>query len=159
MDQKLFLDAACKYKDTVFRIAINYLGNKFDAEDTVQEVMLKLFIHSKPFDSEDYLKNWLIRVTINACKNNLRMPWRRKNVALDELRGAVEFTGEEDSGLFQTVMSMPEKYRTVLYLFYYEELSVKEISTVLKVSITNVTTRLERARKQLKCLLTEVYPG
>ena len=157
MEQKLFLDAVDKYKDTVFRIALNYLRNKFDAEDTVQEVMLKLFINSKPFDSDDHLKNWLIRVTINACKNNLRMPWRKKNVTLDELSGAVVFT-EEDSGLFQTVMSMPEKYRTVLYLFYYEELSVKEISTVLKVRVTTVTTRLARARNQLKCLLTEVYP-
>ena len=156
MDQKLFLNAADKYKDTVFRVALNYLGNRFDAEDTVQEVMLKLFTSGKQFESEDHLKNWLIRVTVNVCKNNLRMPWRRKHVSLDALNGGVVFTQEEDSGLYQTVMNMQEKYRTVLYLFYFEELSVKEISAILKLRVTTVTTRLSRARDQLKRSLTEV---
>ena len=156
MDQKLFADAADKYKNMVFRVALNYLENRFDAEDAVQEVMLRLYTSGKEFESEDHLKNWLLRVTVNNCKNNLRMPWRRKNVSLNELNGAMVFTQEEDSELFQTVMSMPEKYRTVLYLFYFEELSVKEISAILKLRVTTVTTRLYRARDQLKRSLSEV---
>ena len=155
MDHDAFLYAAQKYKDTVFRVALNYLGNKYDAEDALQEVMLKLFSHNKQFESEEHLKNWLIRVTINVCKNILRTPWRRKNVNLDALNGAVVFMKEEDNSLFQMVMGMQEKYRTVLYLFYYEELSIKEISDILKLRVTTVTTRLARARNQLKCSILE----
>jgi len=157
VEQGFFLSVADKYKDTVYRIALNYFGNKYDADDMVQDVLMKLYTSNKQFESNEHIRNWLIRVTINTCKNTLRMPWRRRNVALDELAASVSFAHREQSDLFVSVMSLPEKYRTVLYLFYYEDLSVKEISEVLKLKESAVTTRLSRARNQLKLKLKEVW--
>lgn len=157
MEQALFLSVAYKYKDTVFRIALNYFGNTYDADDTVQDVLMKLYTSSKAFDSDEHIRNWLIRVTINACKNTLRAPWRRKNITLEEMAASITFEYQEQSELFVSVMGLREKYRTVLYLFYYEEYSVKEISELLKLKESAVTTRLSRARDQLKLKLKEVW--
>lgn len=156
MEQTLFLVIADRYKDTVYRIALNYFGNTYDAEDMVQEVFVKLYTSNKQFESPEHIRNWLIRVTINMCKNTLRMPWRNRNVELDDLAESISFEQQEQSELFISVMSLPEKYRTILYLFYYEEYSVKEISEMLKLKESAVTTRLSRARNQLKLTLTEV---
>ena len=157
MEQSFFLAMAEKYKDSVYRIALNYFGNTYDADDTVQEVLLKLYTSKKTFQNSEHVRNWLIRVTINVCKNALRMPWRSRNVELnDEVSESVVFALPEQSELYRTVMGLPEKYRIVLYLFYYEEFSVKEIAKLLKLRETAVTTRLSRARDQLKTNLTEV---
>ncbi len=156
MEQSYFLAAADTYKDTLYRIALNYFGNRHDAEDTVQEVLMKLYASEKAFESEEHLRNWLIRVTINLCKNTLRLPWRSKTVALSEISATTTFEHKEQSDLFIAVMKLPEKYRTVLYFFYYEDLSVKEISQLLRLKESAVTTRLSRARHQLKSKLAEV---
>lgn len=157
MEQSEFLVAAEKYKDMLFRIALNYFGNTYDADDMVQDTLVKLYINRKPFESEEHLRAWLIRVTVNTCKNTLRMPWRKKQVALEELSATLSFEQPEQSELFQYVLSLPEKYRMVLYLFYYEDLTVKQIAGVMKLTETAVTTRLNRSRNQLKKNLTEVW--
>ncbi len=157
MEQSEFLVAAEKYKDMIFRIALNYFGNTYDADDMVQDTLVKLYINRKPFESEEHLRAWLIRVTVNTCKNTLRMPWRKKQVALEELSATLSFEQPEQSELFQYVLSLPEKYRMVLYLFYYEDLTVKQIAGVMKLTETAVTTRLNRSRNQLKKNLTEVW--
>lgn len=157
MDQSSFLASAHTYKDTIYRIALNYFGNREDAEDTVQDVLMKLYTTKKDFESDDYLRNWLIRVTINSCKNTLRMPWRNKSVELTEIAATSTFEHQDQSLLFMSVMKLPEKYRTVLYFFYYEDMSVKKIAQLLKLKESAVTTRLSRARKQLKMDLAEVY--
>ena len=156
MEQNEFLSLAEEYKDMVYRIALNYLGSTQDAEDTVQEVLLRLLRWDKSFDSREHARNWLIRVTINQCKNSLRMARLRRHAPLEEADLPVQFQLPEQSELYLTVMSMPEKYRTVLYLFYYEELPVREIARVLGVNSSAVTTRLSRARDQLRSKLTEV---
>jgi RNA polymerase sigma factor (sigma-70 family) len=154
VEQILFLMLAEKYKDMIFRIALNYFGNTYDADDMVQDVLMKLYSSSKAFESEEHARYWLIRVTINACKNSLRTP-RRRNIALDEVSATVTFAFKEQSNLFKTVMGLPEKYRTVLYLFYYEDLSVREIAQLLKIKESAVTTRLSRSRERLKQKLKE----
>jgi len=156
VNEEFFLVNADKYKDTIYRIALNYLRNTYDADDIVQEVLIKLYTNNQQFESDKHIKNWLIRVTINSCKNALRVPWRRKTVALDELSDTISFEHREQSELFVSVMSLPEKNRIVLYLFYYEEFSVKEIANMLKLKESAVTSRLSRARNQLKSKLTEV---
>ena len=157
MTQTEFVSLAEQYKDMVFRIALNYYGNPFDADDTVQEVLLRLFRNGKPFQSGEHARNWLIRVTINQCKNNLRKARLRLYTPLEEVDLPVQFEYPEQSELYQAVMDLPEKYRTVLYLFYYEELSVNEIAAALGLKTSAVTTRLSRARQQLKAQLTEVW--
>ena len=155
LEREEFLLLAGKYKDTVFRVALNALKSPQDADDIVQEALLRLWKRSKPFESEVHAKHWLIRVALNLCKNVFRAPWRR-HVPLEELETAAVFDTPEQSALFAEVMALPEKYRTVLYLFYYEEYSVEEIAELLDVSQSVVTTRLSRARQALKSELTEV---
>lgn len=156
MEQAVFYDLAQRYKDMVFRVALNYFGNPYDADDMVQETLMKLYTTNTVFDSEDHIRHWLIRVTLNLCKNTVRSPWRRRTVALEAAADAITFDRPEQSELFQAVMALPEKYRTPLYLFYYEELPVRDVARLLRISETAVTTRLSRARQMLKSELTEV---
>ena len=155
MDKTIFRALAENYRSMVYRIALNFFRNIQDAEDATQEVMLKLYLRTEPFDSQDHARNWLIQVTLNHCRSVWRSPWRQR-VSLEELTAAIPFSRPEDGELFHTVMSLPEKHRTVLYLFYYEDMSVREIAEVLKLSETAVTSRLSRARNALKNEWTEV---
>lgn len=150
VDNAVFLAAADKYKDMIFRVAVNYLGSAFDADDVVQDVLLRLYTYDKPFAGDVHLKNWLIRVTINVCKNILRSPWRKNRVNLDELVGVAAPQSEQQLDLLCAVMSLKEKYRTVLYLFYYEDYSVTQIASFLCIKESAVTTRLSRARNILR---------
>ena len=155
MDKTSFRALAETYQSMVYRIALNSFRNIQDAEDAVQEVMLKLYLHKESFESPDHARNWLIQVTLNYCRSVWRSPWRQR-VSLEELTVAIPFSRPEDGKLFQAVMDLPEKHRTILYLFYYEDLSVCEIAQLLKLSETAVTSRLSRARRVLKDEWTEV---
>jgi RNA polymerase sigma-70 factor (ECF subfamily) len=150
LEHDIFLSIAERYKDTVFRIALNYLGNTYDAEDIVQDVLMNLYIKNKHFESDDHAKYWLIRVTINKCKNLLKSSWKSKNINLDDIELSTDFERTDQEDLYKAVMELPEKYRTVLYLHYYEDFSVKLIAGMLKINVSAVTTRLSRAREQLK---------
>ncbi len=154
MERTEFERYAKTYKDTVFRVALNMLGSAADADDVVQETLLRLLQRTARFESEEHVRNWLIRVAVNCSKNLLRAPWRR-NVPLDDAAGTPVFDAPEDGELYAAVMSLPEKYRTVLYLFYYEGYSSAEIGSILHLRTTAVTTRLSRARNMLKTKLTE----
>ena len=154
----MFIELAGRYKDTVFRVALNALGSPADADDIVQEALFRLLERSEPFENEAHVKYWLIRVTLNLCKNALRSPWRR----LAPLEAAEEvpvFDRPEQGELYAEVMALPEKYRTVLYLFYYEGYSVREIAEILSIRVTAVTSRLSRARQKLKFQMTELTEG
>ena len=96
-------------------------------------------------------------MTVNFCKDVLKSPWRKRRVTLDALPDQPVFDAPEEGELYQTVMELPEKYRVVLYLFYYEELSTKEIAGLLGIGQTAVTTRLSRGRAQLKKRLKEAW--
>ena len=150
MNQADFSRVIEKYWDTVFRIALNYHRNVSDAEDTTQEVMFKLYTYEKNFDSDEHIRNWLIRVTINNCKSVLRSFWQRQRPTPDELMDAVHFDNHESSELFQAVMSLPQQHRTVLYLYYYEDITTKEIAELLNQKEAHIRTRLSRARNKLK---------
>lgn len=155
LERKEFLYLAGKNKDTVFRVALNALGSPHDADDVVQDTLLRLLERKEPFESDAHAKYWLIRVALNLCKNVFRAPWR-KHLPLEELSETPVFDTPAQSELYSQVMALPEKYRTVLYLFYYEDYSTKEIAQLLGITETAVTTRLSRARQALKSELTEV---
>ena len=150
MEKTEFDNAARQYRDMVYRIALHHFADSFDAEDAVQEVFLRLFIWGKPFESGEHLRRWLIRVTVNHCRDVLKSPWRKRWVSLDTLPDQPVFDAPEQGELYQAVMALPEKYRVTLYLFYYEELSTKEIAELLELRQTAVTTRLSRGRELLK---------
>ncbi|MGM9520892.1 MAG: RNA polymerase sigma factor [Oscillospiraceae bacterium] len=155
MDKAEFYQYAERYKDTIYRVALNYMRNPCDADDAVQEVLLKLYMTGTRFKGEEHVKRWLIRVTLNLCSNMLRSRGRREQVPVDELALGIPFEAEEQLALFTAVMSLAEKYRTVLYLFYYEDYTAGEIADILNLKVSAVTTRLSRARNLLRTQFLE----
>ena len=140
------------YIDTVFRVALNYLKEPSDAEDVTQSVFEKLLHCSKPFESENHVKHWLIRVTINECKHILRSPWRSHENIEDYAR-TLAFDNQSRSELFLAVMGLPRKFRLPIYLHYYEGYSTQEIGQILKLPKNTVCTHLKRGRQLLKTQL------
>lgn len=157
MDKSNFTAAVEHYQDTVYRVALHILASPQDADDAVQEVFLRLFTAKTDFQNQEHLRRWLLRVTINYCRDILRSPWRRRRASLDEVPPQPVFQAPEQEALYQSVMSLPEIYRIVLVLFYYEELTAREIGKLLELETSTVTTRLSRARAKLKEQLGEVW--
>lgn len=157
MEKEPFNAAVHQYQDMVYRVALHVTASPPDAEDAVQEVFLRLFAYQKPFDSEEHLRRWLIRVTVNICKNILKSQRRRRWVPLDDVAEQPVFDEPIDREVYSAVLSLPEKYRIVLDLFYYEEFSTAEIAAILKLRQSAVTTRLSRARALLKKQLGEEW--
>ena len=157
MERTEFMCAVETCRDTVYRVALHHFASPPDAEDAVQEVFLRLYTREEDFESQEHLRRWLIRVTVNYCRDVLKSPWRRRRVPMDALPDKPVFDAPEQRNLYETVMELPEKYRVVLYLFYYEEYSTKEIAELLGLRQTAVTTRLSRGRELLKQQLKEVW--
>jgi RNA polymerase sigma-70 factor (ECF subfamily) len=141
-----------KYSDTLLRLSYTYVKNTADAEDITQDVFMSLIKREIPFESEEHEKAWLLRLTINKCKNHLKSGWIRHNTALDETIAESipdeHFTGE--NSVLEAVMALPEKYRTPIHLFYYNEMSIKEIAAAIGKKEATVGTLLARGRKLLK---------
>lgn len=149
-----FTCCAKKYIDTVFRLALNYMGSSADADDVTQNVFLKLLKEPKPFQSDEHIRYWLIRVTINECRSMLRSPWRSAE-NFEDHAAKLAFVTPEHSELFYAVMDLPKKYRVAIYLYYYEEYSTEEIASMLKIPQATVCTHLKRGREMLKKNLQE----
>jgi RNA polymerase sigma-70 factor (ECF subfamily) len=147
-----------RYQDMVYRIAYAYCKNTADAEDITQDVFVRFIKNAACFTEEEHIKAWLIRAVINASKNLLRSAWRRKIAPLTESEPApTEDVPNVD--VYNAVMSLAEKYRTVILLYYYEGYSVKETARILKRTETAVQTQLQRARLMLKEKLREEWLG
>ena len=136
-----------EYADMVYRIALTRCGIVENAEDVFQEVFMKLAEKNPKFESKEHEKAWLIRVTINLTKNMNTAAWNKKVVSLDE---NIIFETKEQNDVFQAVCDLPQNYRTVIYLLYYEGYKVKEISELMKKSEGTIKTWLFRAREILK---------
>ncbi len=154
MDREEFAQAVERYGDMVFRVAYSCLRRREDAEDVMQETLLKLYREDKPFDSEDHRRFWLVRVAVNESRKVMR--WYRRVIPLEELPEAATFDRPEQSELFRAVMDLPAKYRLVIYLYYYEGYSVREVGELTRTRESTVQTRLARARGLLKQTLQEV---
>ena len=145
-----------RYADTVRRICMVHLKNESDTEDIFQTVFLKYVLHSAPFESEEHEKAWIIRVTINACKDLMKSFFRSKVVSLDlQQAGGTPEADPEYREVLEAVLNLPPKYKDVVYLYYYEDYSVAEIADVMGLKPSTVQTRLSRAREKLKAMLTE----
>ncbi len=144
-----------KYRHNLYAAAFSACGNAQDAEDAVQETFVQYWSYKKEFESDEHVRAWLLRVAINQAKNLSSSFFRRKAVPLEEYMATLSFESESSSELFEAVMRLPAKYRTVMHLFYYEDYSVAEIAGILKLSQSNVKTRLCRARAELRRTLKE----
>lgn len=155
MNDEQFTRLVRRYLDTVFRVALNYLKNPADAEDITQTAFEKLLRERKPFENDEHVRNWLIRVTVNECKRLLRAPWRKAEPIEDYL-GYVAFDNSAQSELFRAVMELPKKYRVAIYLHYYEGYSTKEIGQIMRIPKNTVCSHLKRGRDLLREALQEV---
>lgn len=146
------------YGDLVMRLAYTYLGSRQDAEDVSQDVLCKLITRSAPFNGPEHEKAWTIRCTSNACKDILCSAARTRNVAL-EAAGEVRDTSQETAGdeppglVTRAVMKLPPLYHEVIYLHYYEDMSIREIAGSIGASECAVAKRLSRARTELRSRL------
>lgn len=140
-----------KYFDTVYRLALSQTQDTHRADDVLQEVFVRYIkTDASYFKSEEHIKAWLIRVTINCSKSSFTNSWNKKTVPLTE---DITFELPEEEDLYFAVAKLPKKYRAVIHLFYYEDLSVKEISQYLKIKETTVKSQLHRAREMLRNIL------
>lgn len=144
-----------KYQDNLYIIAFNVCKNAEDAKDVVQDTFMQYYLTNKEFDNEQDIRAWLIRVAINKAKNVTGTFWRKNKTSLEDYMETLTFETPESEELFETVMRLPEKYRIVIHLFYYEEYTVHEIADILKLSESNVKVRLSRGRSMLKEKLQE----
>ena len=143
------------YKNNIYAAAFNICKSSADAEDVVQETFLQYYITKKEFDDEKHIRYWILRVAINKAKN-IQSSFRRKNeTTLEDYVETLTFETPESRELFEEVMKLPEKYRVVIHLFYYEDYSVKEIAKILRVTESSVKVRLSRGRAKLKDALKE----
>ena len=152
-----FEAAAEKYKDNIYAVAFNFFRNSVDADDIVQDVLLKLYKTDKEFSSQEHVRNWLLRVTVNQCRKVSVSSWFRKHMPLEDYAESLKYETPEQSDLFFAVMRLPKKYRIIVHLFYYEDYSTREIAAMLKLKEPTVRTRLARARKLLKERLSDVW--
>lgn len=138
------------YADMVRRICFVHLKNRHDTEDVFQNVYMKYLLYEGSFESIEHEKAWFVRVTINACTDWLRALSRRKWVPLDVLAEESVVPGDPSKEVLEAVLRLPEKYRDVIYLFYYEEYTAVEIAKILKKKENTVYTWLSRAKDILR---------
>lgn len=153
MTNDAFERLARAYGDAVFRVAYHALGSRADAEDVAQTALLKLYQTDKPFVSDDHAKHWLLRVAVNESRKLLRTPWRKRTLPLEDYDGPTPVP-EDHSDVLAAVMALEPKYRLCVYLYYYEDWSVREVAQALGEKESTVQTRLARAREKLRQTLT-----
>lgn len=139
-----------QYSDTVRRICTIYLKNHADTEDIFQTVFLKYVLSSVAFESVEHEKAWLIRVTVNACKDLLKSFFRRRTVSLDAVMEQPAEIPQDHREVLEAVLSLPQKYRDVVYLHYFEDYTAPQISRVLGKNVNTVYTLLTRSKQMLR---------
>ena len=147
------------YGTDLLRVAFMYLKDRHKAEDVCQEVFIKYYRALKAFDSKEHEKAWLLRVTINLCKDQLKSFWSKHMVMDDGTMNATVQSGDDvektiqNKELYETVFALPEMFKTVIILYYYEGLNTQEIAHVIGAPDATVRSRLKRARERLGTLL------
>ncbi|MFS0882138.1 sigma-70 family RNA polymerase sigma factor [Metabacillus niabensis] len=149
-----------KYGNSILHLAYSYVGNREIAEDLTQEIFVKCYQKLDQYQKRSSLKSWLWRIAINHCKDYLKS-WHYKHIIISDEQAKRTSSGErvveheviqkyEDEQLVHTVMGLPDTYREVLYLYYFEELTIKEISNLINVNQNTIKTRLKKAKEILK---------
>lgn len=139
-----------QYSNMIIKLAFTYVKNMADAEDIAQDVFVSLIKKGNEFESEEHEKAWLVRVTINKCKNLLKSSWNKLKAPLED---DISYMPEEESEILLTVLKLPAKYRTVIHLYYYEDYSINEIAEIMQKNPATVGTWLSRGRNLLKSKL------
>lgn len=154
-----------RYGDTVYRMAFIQVKNRDTADDIYQDVWMKLLRQKSRIEPEEHLKAWLLRTCVSCCKDYWKSAWIRRvstmvyageEEAVDGYGGHSGYDGDDDAGyLTECVRALPEKYRTIIHLYYYEDYSQKEIADMLHMKENTVASRMARGRERLKRMLEE----
>lgn len=145
-----------RYKGTVYSVALSYVKSRDDADDIFQEVFLIYFRTKPEFNEEEHRKAWLIRTTINCAKRVVDSTYRKRTVPLDEMEeDSFEFQTKEENAVYIALQALPEKYRTVLHLFYFEDMSIDMICRALDMKVSTVKVQLMRGRELMREKLKE----
>lgn len=142
------------YSNMIYRLAFSHTRNKSDADDIYQEVFFRYIKINPRFETEEHRKAWLIRVTVNCCKKLRLSSWKNKIVPLED---NIIFKSENENSLHFELLKLPVKYRIVIHLFYFENMSIEEISKTLKQKPSAIRMQLTRARRKLEEILKEEY--
>lgn len=158
------------YSDMLYRIAFLQLRNNQDAEDVVQETFYQFIKNKHRFESTEHEKAWLIKVTLNGCRKVWRSAWYRHRDVMPEQETAVNpaeiqenrmensiLRQEQSREIMEAVMKLPRKYREVIHLFYFQQMSIREICLVTERKESTVTSQLTRGRELLRKNLREEY--
>ena len=152
MKENTALYAFEKYGDTVLRAVYYYTGNMSEAEDITQDTFLKLHTSGQAFNDDEHLKAWLLRVSLNAGKNFFRSGRNRFNHPIDDVKEneiSEDFKFERNE-ITDMIMKLPEKYKNVIFLYYFEDYSTKEISEITEQKESTVRSLLKRGRDKLR---------
>ena len=147
-----------RYKGTVYGVALSYTSNRADADDIFQEVFLIYYKVNPQFNDEEHRKAWLIRTTINCSLRVVQSTYHKRMVPMDQnemKEGSFQFRTKEESVVYVALQELPEKYRTVLQLFYFADMSVDSISKTLNIKPGTVKVQLMRGRELMKSKLEE----
>lgn len=151
MTEDDFLGSVKRNSQRLFLIALSFTKNSYDSEDILQNVFLKLWKYPKSFSDNEHIDKWLTVVCVNESKNYIKLSFRRhQNIDDCEFISRADFDSTAQLDLFNAVMGLSKNERTVIHLFYYENLSVKQIAKTLKIKESAVKTRMNRARIKLK---------
>ncbi len=148
-----FAQAVERYTDMLYRVSLHNCARSEDAQDAVQDTFIRLLQRTDPFENEEHLKAWLLRVVINRTHDITRAA-HNKNLTISDTLPAAEHTGFE---LLDSVRALPDPYGTVIYLHYYEGYTAAEIGKILDAPSNTVLSWLRRARKQLEITLQEDF--
>lgn len=139
-----------RYGDTIRRLCMIHLKNYADTEDIFQTVFLKYALRTDEFESDEHERAWFIRVTINACKDLLKSFFRSRTVSLDQLLEQPAALTPDHREVLEAVLSLPQKYKDVVYLHYYEDYTAPQIADLLGKNVNTIYTLLTRSRQLLK---------
>lgn len=141
-----------RYGAMVYRMAYAQTRSRHDAGDIFQEVFLRYHRAAPSFESEEHRKAWLLRVTVNCARSLFTAPWRQRSVPLEDVYA---YTDPAESAVDTALAQLPEKYRAVVHLYYYEGYGTEEIARILNRRPSTIRAQLTRARQKLKELLKE----
>ena len=142
------------YRSTVYAVALTHTRSKYDADDVFQEVFLAYWKKQPKVRDEEHRKAWLIRTTLNLCKKTCNSSIWKRSVSLAEApEEQFTFSSRRENDVFLAVQSMTPKLRTVIYLYYFEEMSVKEIAKLLRMREGTVRMQLTRGRDKLRDMI------
>ena len=153
MTNEEYISAVKRNSNRLYLIALSYLQNHYDAEDVMQEALVKLWKTNKAFNDNEHIDKWLTITCIHKCRDHFRLSFVKSNVSLDEAKELYTFDSTKSLDVFNAISTLPPKERLVLHLFYYEDMSVKDISEIMGIKSSAIKTRLHRARTHLKSIL------